>query len=142
VGSNGTGGSGTFALDGWAGWLLAGPPPSSTPEEGRPTGLLLPAIRLVAASWDIREGLDPSSRDNAESLPKIAKFSCANALFISLSPFTDFEYVYVNPSGALSLCRAEATKFRASMMAVSWACSRSERAAGGASGLARGKPRL
>ena len=108
----------------------------------RPTGLFLPDICLVVAGWDMREGLDPSSRDKAESLPDRAKFSCAYAPFISLSPFTDFGYVYVNPAGALSLCRAEATKCYASMMAVSWACSRSERAAAGASGFARGIPRL
>jgi hypothetical protein len=64
------------------------------------------------------------SRDSAESLPERVKFSCAFAPFISLSPFTDFGYVYVNPAGALSLCRAVATNCRASMMAMSWACSR------------------
>ncbi len=47
----------------------------------RPTGMFFPAICLVAAGWDIRQGLDPSSRDNAEYLPERANFSCAYAHF-------------------------------------------------------------
>ncbi len=103
----------------------------------------VPPLHLSGRCWlGLREGLDPPSRDNAESLPDRAKFCCAYQLFISLFPFTDFGYVYVNSAGALSLCRAEATKCRASMKAMSWARSRSVRAAAGASGFARGIPRL
>jgi hypothetical protein len=100
----------------------------------------VPPRHLSGRCWlGYQRGVGP---DKAEFLPVRTKFSCAYAPFISLSPFTDFGYTYAKLSGALSLYRAEATKDSASRMAVSWACSRSERAAAGASGFARGIPRL